>query len=78
MILSHLPKGKEAMKQCFERGRARKLNNENNDTDNDTRANKKAKNNTKGRGPEDKLPLLNKVTSDEVVDLFEDLLLFHA
>ena len=78
MILAHLPKGKEAMKQCFERARARKLSAEQNDTDDDTAANKKRKKNAKGRGPEDELPPLNEITSDEVVDLFEDLLLFHA
>ena len=67
-----------SQKQCIERALARKLNDENKDTDVDTVANKKRKKNAKGRGPEDELPPLNEITSDEVIDLFEDLLLFHA
>ena len=75
---SPFAKGKEAMKQCFERARVRKLSAEPNDTDDGTVANKKRKKNAKGRRPEDELPPLNEITSNEVVDLFEDLLLFHV
>ena len=57
MILSHLPIGQKAMKDCFERKGARER---------------------KERKDDEEIPPTNPVTAKEVIDLFEDLLLFHA
>ena len=79
MVLSHLPAGKKAMKECFIRERARtNKQKKDKDKEDDKNGRNKKRKNAKGAGPEDELPPLNEVTAEEVADLFEDLLLFHA